>query len=252
MEYAIIVMVLTILSIMVWRKFGISNALFYVFGAVSITAVVFALIAYDRYVIGKENEERQQNNNLSSEESRVNESDYFIFIGEPISIEETYNENNESAIIYNDRFDVVYKVLQPVWGNYDNKKIAFSVYDHYGWPVFLARKYSLIFVRKNEDGWIHEKYQFYPVNPTSDGKWAYCGDPTPSNWQGTPVVMSDIKFSPPVVESISQFTESYISRNYSPSIWGREGDFVNCKSGVYPEELIRLKMEGVLKARGLF
>lgn len=250
-EYIVIVIVVFLIAGGIWWKFDRKCTVFYVIGVVSLTCTVFALITFNDYV-RKSNNSRQQVENMSSEPRLVTEDNFFVFVGELESVEKVKNTHNEDAIVHNYQFDLTFNILKPIWGNYDKQQISFTLYDHYGKPTLAVRKFSLIFVAKSEGQWIHEKYQWYPLNRTATGDWAYCGDPTPDDWKGQPAELSDIEFSPPVIKPVYQYTEEYIESAYPSKIWERHAEIVSCKTGVYPDELFRLKAEGVLKSRGLF
>ena len=40
------------------------------------------------------------------------------------------------------KFDAQYKILENVYGNYENDTIKFSAYDHYGTPAFSEYNYT--------------------------------------------------------------------------------------------------------------
>ncbi|MDQ2075156.1 hypothetical protein [Marinimicrobium sp. ABcell2] len=250
-ELVILGFVMLLIAAGIWLIFNRRSALFYLIGVFSLLGMTLALVAFEdrsreRSFERQQVEMRNRTSRLASEDS------FFVFVENPISVEQTENPKNEGAIVYNHRFELTYRVLKPIWGNYNDDQISFTLYDHYGEPAVLFRRYSLIFLTKLEGKWAHEKYQWYPLNKTAEGDWAYCGDPTPAEWEGQPAKLFTIEFSPPVTRSVHQYTEEYVDRVYPKEIWERSSEFVACKAGVYPDELFRLKAEGVLRSRGLF
>ncbi|HEY4287445.1 MAG TPA: hypothetical protein VGN00_10150 [Puia sp.] len=69
-------------------------------------------------------------------------------------------------------FTARYKVLMPVYGFYTGDTISSTAYDHYGWPGFAAYQHALLFVSEEHGKYYHEKYQFFDVYPTRNGRWA--------------------------------------------------------------------------------
>jgi hypothetical protein len=176
----------------------------------------------------------------------------FAFVGEQISIRETPTpEGGLDAV-----FEATYKVLQRVYGHYEGDTITFAVYDHYGVPPFSRYKNALLFVSQSTSGWYHEKYQFFAVYPTQDGRWAgsYNRHAYPDTSKAGAVKPVSIDFSPEVFISLEGKTweEGEIEYNYPEPYYTID----DCKAfpvyGNYVEDLFRLKKEGVLQARGLF
>jgi hypothetical protein len=159
----------------------------------------------------------------------VAERDLIVFVGQRLSV--TRQPVEPGAM--DSKFEARYRVLQLVFGKYEGNEITFTVYDHYGDPRFARYDTVLLFVSRHEGHLYHEKYQFFDVYPTKDGRWATPGDPykyEPEVHRGTlkPV---RIQFA----TGVTVGTES------GPST-----------EGTYVEDLFEVKKAGVLKARGLF
>ena len=112
-------------------------------------------------------------------------SQILAFVGKKIFLryalidrEPTIDENGEEQIIISldSRFEARYEILHLVSGDYDGDQIDFVAFDHYGEPAFSDHESILIFVHDTPEGRFHDKYNFYDVEPTSDGDWASCGD----------------------------------------------------------------------------
>lgn len=68
-----------------------------------------------------------------------------------------------------------FRVLEVLRGDYDDKTIDFTAFDHYGQPRYSnADGPVLIYLHDYESGWIHDKYNFADVHPTDGGGWAVC------------------------------------------------------------------------------
>lgn len=102
---------------------------------------------------------------------------HYAFIAEKVSLKalpipfycDGYNTDGE--------YIAVYKIVKNVYGNYKKDTITFSTYDHYGTPGFSDYKYVMLFVSEHCGKLYHDKYQYYDVYKTKDGRWASPGDP---------------------------------------------------------------------------
>jgi hypothetical protein len=129
-------------------------------------------------------------------------------------------------------FKARYEVLHLVFGSYTPKEISFTVYDHYGEPAFSQYDTALMFVARSKGKFYHEKYLFFPVYPTTNGRWASCGDS--GQWElgyehKSPLKPVPITFAGDVIDKTT----------------GQQ-----CTEGNYVEDLFSLRRDGVLKARG--
>ena len=153
--------------------------------------------------------------------------DLIVFVGKRLSVKQQTAEPDS----LDQKFEARYRVLQLVFGRYEGAEITFTAYDHYGIPPFAQDDTALMFVSRYEGRLYHEKYQFFPVYPTVDGRWATCGDP--DRWEGRfhhgKLKRVPIKFAGKVIDEPT----------------GR-----SCTDGNYVEDLLLMKKNGVLKARG--
>jgi hypothetical protein len=165
-----------------------------------------------------------------AKEERNAERDLIVFVGKRLSVAPQREASGTSLDL---KFEARYRVLQVVFGRYDRPEIAFTVYDHYGPPEFSRYDMALMFVSRHKGKLYHEKYQFNPVYPTADGRWAGCGDPYRFD---APVHKRDLK--PVAIRFATTVRE--------------ETSGEPCTQGNYAEELFLVKKNGVLKARGWF
>ena len=155
--------------------------------------------------------------------------DLIVFVGKRLSVKKQATEAGLYSM--DEKFEARYRVLQLVFGRYESAEITFTVYDHYGIPPFAQYETALMFVTRHEGRLYHEKYQFFPVHPTVDGRWASCGDP--DLWEGR---FHHGKLKPVPLKFAGQVTDETTGRP--------------CTEGNYVEDLLRMKKNGVLKARG--
>ena len=150
-----------------------------------------------------------------------------VFVGKKLRVTEQPAEEDSM----DGKFEGRFRVLQRVFGRYDKPEITFTAYDHYGQPGFARYDTVLLFVARYKGKLYHEKYQFFPVYRTADGRWAGCGDP--DRWEGHfhrgKLKAVPIRFAADVVDNET----------------GRP-----CTEGNYVEDLLLMNKEGVLKARG--
>ena len=166
--------------------------------------------------------------NSASDEKLDAKRDLIVFVGKKLSVVEKPAEENS----LDGKFQARFRILKRVFGRYDEPEITFTVYDHYGEPGFADYDTALMFVSRYEGKLYHEKYQFFPVYPTANGRWASCGDAV--QWEigyehKCPLKPVPITFAGHVTEKTT----------------GQQ-----CTEGNYVEDLFALRRDGVLKARG--
>src|SRR5262249_48622017 len=111
--------------------------------------------------------------NAFAEESLNAKRDLLVFVGKRLSVV----PKPTKELAFDSKFEARYQDLQVVYGRYDAATITFTAFDHYGRPPFAKYDTALLFVARYKGQFYHEKYQYFPVYPTADGRWAGCGDP---------------------------------------------------------------------------
>ncbi len=179
-------------------------------------------------------------------------SDLFVFVGEKIEIAEFIPPKNE--MWFDSAFDAKYKIIENVYGEFDGGIIEFRVFDHYGFPPFGKYKHALLFVSMEKGKLYHEKYVFYDVYKTSDGRWASCGDPYlhAGEYHRKPFTPKQLDFPSPIIIDRPDLTDREFQKIYFSPYFEVDGKKANCKMGAYVDELFIIERNGVLKARGLF
>ena len=177
----------------------------------------------------------------------------FVFVGEKISVEEFIPPTEKDEIPFDQSFRAKYKVIQNVYGDYDKEIIEFQAFDHYGNPPFAKYKTVLLFVSEHKGKLYHEKYQYYDVNQTKDGRWASCGDPYRfDEYHRRKIEPAVLEFGEPVAFDIEKLNQEQIRKVYPAPFFRIEGKKAVCSKGAFVEDLFIVKKKGVLKARGLF
>ena len=179
--------------------------------------------------------------------------DLVVFVGEKISVKKFEPKSDPDTFLMDEAFKARYKLLELVHGEFGGKEIEFEAYDHYGRPEFSRYKTVLLFVSKYEEGMYHQKYQFFPVFKTNDGYWAGCGSPyayEPEVHHGdlNPIAHSFSKNAYFPLKRLSRKErKQYFPKEYYKIVKKR----AYCLKGNTVDELSEVKLNGVLKARGM-
>ncbi len=122
-----------------------------------------------------------------------------------------------------------------------------------GVPAFSKFNYVLLFVSNYNGKFYHEKYQYFDVYKTKEGKWASCGDPYKfDEYHRKGLKAVRLEFNEPVSFDLSTLTDERIRKLYPKPYFIINNKKALCVMGAYVEDLFQVKKEGVLKARGIF
>ena len=177
-------------------------------------------------------------------------SRFFAFVGEKISVKGVEPVYYCNVYPMDSEFEAEYRILQKAYGNYDADTIRFRVFDHYGAPAFSKYRHVLLFVSEY-CGWLyHEKYQYFELFPTADGRWASPGDPYRyDEYHRKDLKARHISFADSAFYDLSKFNRAYIEKHFPEPYFRIEGQKAIPLMGVYIDDLLAVKREGVLKAR---
>jgi hypothetical protein len=185
--------------------------------------------------------------------SATENSKYFVFIGEKISL--TAVPPKEGEIPFDEEFLAKYRIIEPFRGTHDGEEIEFTVFDHMGTPAFSEYRYVLMYVELHDGKYYHSKYIFNPLYKTKDGRWAGPYDSYDYGHEynkDTPIKPVPIDFAEPVTFEVPEYQESEVKEALPQPYYRIEGRKVTVLYGNYVPELFLLKQNGVLKARGDF
>lgn len=176
-----------------------------------------------------------------------------IFVGEKINVNEM--EQEKDSDIPNLKFRARYKVLEVICGDYKEREIEFIVYDHYGRPPFENYNQVLLYVTKEDSIFYHEKYLFDDVYKTKDGQWA--GPYSADNYERVDTSLIKIKpriieFDTPLLFDLKGVSRNELLRSYPASYFRIENRKAIALYGNYVGEIVELKKNGILRARGFF
>ena len=197
-----------------------------------------------------------ENENLTahfspSKVDNLKKNSLFVFVGEKIEIKSL--PQKEPA--FNSAFIARYKILDKVYGDYSKDTIEFEVYDHFGEPAFSKFQYVLLFVSVYQGTFIHEKYQYFDLYKTADGKWASpyaVGDYNHTYNKKTSIKPQKIEFAETDDFDVSGWKSKLIKEWRPTPYFVIANGKAKAVYGNYIPELFILKRNGVLKARELF
>jgi hypothetical protein len=177
-------------------------------------------------------------------------SKIYIFVGQKINIDYEQEPYYCDVTTMDSKFKAEYKILQQEVGKFDKDSIRFTVFDHYGRPSFSKYENVLLFVCEYCNELYHEKYQYFDLYKTVDGKWASPGDPYKyDEYHRKKLKAQSIQFADNVWFDISQLGEAAIKQQFPTAFYKIEEKKAIPIMGCYINDLITVKKEGVLKAR---
>jgi len=184
-------------------------------------------------------------------------SNFYIFVGEKISMIDEADPNYCNITSLNDgSAKSIYKIKEEIYGHYPKDTIEFKAYDYKGRPMFSHYDNVLLFVGEYCGKLYHEKYQFFDLYKTKDGRWASPGDPYKfDKYQDSKTVkVQPIEFDAFIrIDTTIPDDEQYPERfqKYEAPYYRMIGNKAVPLMGTYLEDLIKVKMEGTLKEKNI-
>lgn len=202
-------------------------------------------------------------------QSQIVKDDLIVFIGEKISLERDTNDKmfgidtiiNGQDTIFSGwqklgyKYEAKYKVLDKIHGHYDKDTIDFVLYDHEGNPEVAEHNTVMLFVSKDDGVLYHQKYQYFPMYITTEGRWAspYSVQDYNHAYKDSITVKPEIiPFKDEVYFSVIHLHPDKIAKIYSPQYFEIRDRKAYTRYGNYPDDLLKLKLQTVLKARGIY
>lgn len=184
-------------------------------------------------------------------------SNLYIFIGEKVSM--NYEADPYYCNVYSlddGGIKSVYKIKEKIYGDYPKDTIEFKAYDHYGRPMFGYYDTVLLFVSEYCGKLYQEKYQFFDLYKTKDGRWASPGDPYKfdESQEDKTIKPQLIDFDPLIrIETMPPEDEQYPERfqEYKAPYYRLIGNKAFPLMGTYVDDLIKVKLDGVFKERNI-
>ncbi len=178
-------------------------------------------------------------------------SKYYIFIGKKIELEGQKIPYYCNIVMMDAEFKSKYKIEKNIYGDFPKDSIVFTAFDHYGMPNFGKYEYVLLFIGEYCGKLIHEKYQYFDLYKTKNGKWASPGNPYKydNNQKEKNIAPKKINFESSVWFDVSKLNEKQIESEYPTEYYKIIENKAIPIMGTYVEDLIKIKKNGVLKAR---
>jgi len=177
-------------------------------------------------------------------------SNVYVFVGQKLKVDYEPVPYYCDVITMDSKFNAEYKILEQVVGHFNKDTISFTVFDHYGNPAFSKYETVLIFVNEYCGKYYHEKYQYFDLYKTTDGKWASPGDPYKyDRYHKKNLKAKNIKFADTVYFDVTRLSETVIKKLYPEPYYKIEGQKAIPIMGSYIDDLVTVKRDGVLKAR---
>lgn len=150
-----------------------------------------------------------------------------------------------------------YKIREEVYGHYPKDTIEFKSYSHLGRPMIEYYDTVLLFVGEYCGKLYQEKYQFFDLYKTKDGRWASPGDPYKFDNYSDYVDPKTIKaqsidFDPLIrISTIPPDDDDQRFQKYEAPYYRLIGDKAVPLMGTYIKDLIKVKMGGALKNKNI-
>ena len=174
----------------------------------------------------------------------------YVFVGQKLKVTAEPEPYYCDFEIMDSKVKAEYKVLHQVVGNFPKDTIIFASFNHNQRIIFSNYENVLLFVSEYCGELYHEKYQYFDLYKTVDGKWASPGDPYKyDEYHRKNLKAQSIQFADTVWFDISKLREEAIKKQFPFPFYKIEGQKAIPIMGSYIDELIAVKKEGVLKAR---
>lgn len=175
----------------------------------------------------------------------------YAVVAEKIRVTSVPEKYYCNVIPFNSEFTAEYRVVENVYGHFPKDTIRFTAFTHA--PLTFSNfKYVLLFVGEYCGKLYHEKYQYFDVYKTVNGKWASPGDP----YRFDKMVTKNIKPQPmEFVDTLWFDARTYgrgeIKQKFPDQYFRVEGNRATPLMGTYVEDLFTIKKEGTLKGKFL-
>jgi hypothetical protein len=175
----------------------------------------------------------------------------FVFIGRKIRVNRAEQPYYCNRISMDSKFRGRYQLVSNVSGVLPDSVLEFTAYDHYGWPGFSRYETVLLFVSRYCGEYVQQKYMYYPLYKTLDGRWA---SPVMANDLEHPMAKAapkphTIRFAAPVEIDIANFDAERVKELYPAPYYRVANGKAIAEYGNYVDELVEIQRQTVLKAR---
>ncbi|WP_439480784.1 hypothetical protein [Chryseobacterium aquaticum] len=182
-------------------------------------------------------------------------SNFYIFVAEKISGEyEADPYYCKVKMLDGGGMKYTYKIKEEIYGDYPKDTIVFKSYSHLGRPMIEYYDTVLLFVGEYCGKLYQEKYQFFDLYKTKDGRWASPGDPYKFDkyQEDKTIKAQSIDFDPFIrISTIAPDDDDQRFQKYEAPYYRLIGDKAVPLMGAYIKDLIKVKMGGSLKNKNI-
>ena len=182
-------------------------------------------------------------------------SNFYIFVAEKIYGEyEADPYYCKVVMLDGGGMKYTYKIKEKIYGDYPKDTIVFKSYSHLGRPMIEYYDTVLLFVGEYCGKLYQEKYQFFDLYKTKDGRWASPGDPYKFDkyQEDKTIKAQSIDFDPFIrISTIPPDDDDQRFQEYEAPYYRLMGDKAVPLMGTYIKDLIKVKMGGSLKNKNI-
>ena len=173
---------------------------------------------------------------VSAQEARP-DPELLIFVGKLAEVRELDYDCGAKCWNFDSGFELKYDVLEVMRGQIGLPRLDFEFFGHYGLPSFTHHEKALVFVYRTEHQHVMARYLAFPVEMTTNGFWAYCGDPYADTTPASARNFHAVRFEAPV--ALSAVTASFRNDQSRDEFVGKmKPGRRRCGNAVSAEDLI--------------
>ncbi len=183
---------------------------------------------------------------------------FLVIIGEKINVEfqepKKYCDEKGIFVQFDTEYLAEYRILKTLVGDTSDKKIEFTIFDHYSDPEIARYDYSIVYLIEQCGRYFQSKYQFQDLYLTENGEWASPYNPTDYKRLGIEheIKPTKINFKEPVYYKYhEEWSDERIKDRYPEPYYKHFDGYVEALYGNYIPDLLTIKKETILKARGI-
>jgi hypothetical protein len=173
----------------------------------------------------------------------------YVFVGEKITLDYV-NQNYCNYYSWDSKYVAEYRIIENVYDSFPGNTIKFTGFTH-GHLSFGNFQHVLLFVGEYCGKLYHEKYQFFDVYKTANGKWASPGDPYRYDKmvQTKSIKAELMTFKDTLWFDARTYGWGDIKKKFPEGYFRVEGNKATPLMGTYVGDLIMVKKEGTLKGK---
>jgi hypothetical protein len=166
------------------------------------------------------------------------------FVGEQLSMGDAIvYDCGPNCWVFDVQFKSRYRPLLWLEGGAGTESVDVSIWGHTEIDA-MDHRTALLFAFKDKPLTL-ARYRMYAVDPTVDGRWAYCGD----HYGDFASLLRPIAFRDDIViENVSRWPAQRIAKAFPAPTYELRGDEVHCTRGIYVEDLVPVVAAQILES----